>query len=305
MHDDERGRHVPGRRHRRRAGREARSRTATSTSPSSSRPSSATSWRRGSGVDITSNSYGSSDVDNDGYDAASQEADVIHNNRTARRATVLDRQRRAGLRHDRAAVAGRRHLRRRLDAVRRHRLGLDRPDQPGRRQRRDGVVEPRLRRHRRPGVDVVADGAYSAGDITLNTILDGRDAWETWGGTSRSTPVAAGATALVYQAWQQAARRRRSPPGFYRPPRTSSSRRRPGPRLRRRRSRAPARSTPATRSRLRSARAATRLAERVAGRRLPRHRVPGVHARDRTGRLDSADVHDRRARHVAGVGPAS
>jgi hypothetical protein len=32
------------------------------------------------GIDITSNSYGSSDVDNDGYDAASQEADVWHAN---------------------------------------------------------------------------------------------------------------------------------------------------------------------------------------------------------------------------------
>ena len=57
-----------------------------------------------SGVDITSNSYGSSDVDNDGYDAASQEADVIHNNRhvdadcsrraTARRASARPHRRR-------------------------------------------------------------------------------------------------------------------------------------------------------------------------------------------------------------------
>ena len=30
------------------------------------------------GVDVTSNSYGDSDVDNDGMDAASQEADIIH-----------------------------------------------------------------------------------------------------------------------------------------------------------------------------------------------------------------------------------
>ena len=53
------------------------------------------------------------------------------------------------------------------------------------------------------GVDVVADGAFSPGDLTLNTVLDGRVAWETWGGTSRSTPVAVAATALVYQAWRQ------------------------------------------------------------------------------------------------------
>ena len=54
-----------------------------------------------------------------------------------------------------------------------------------------------------PGIDVVADGAYSAGDKTLNTALDGRVAWETWGGTSRSTPVTVGATALVYQAYRK------------------------------------------------------------------------------------------------------
>ena len=65
-----------------------------------------------------------------------------------------------------------------------------------------------------PGVDLVADGAFSAGDITLNTILDGNDAWLTWGGTSRSTPVAAGATALVYQAWKQA-NGPTLPAGFY------------------------------------------------------------------------------------------
>jgi hypothetical protein len=53
-----------------------------------------------------------------------------------------------------------------------------------------------------PGVDVLADGAFSSGDTTLNTVLDGRNAWVTWGGTSRSAPVAASATALVYQAWR-------------------------------------------------------------------------------------------------------
>jgi hypothetical protein len=34
------------------------------------------------------------------------------------------------------------------------------------------------------GVNVVADGAFSPGDLTLNSALDGRVAWETWGGTS-------------------------------------------------------------------------------------------------------------------------
>ena len=60
------------------------------------------------------------------------------------------------------------------------------------------------------GVDVVADGAYAAGDYKLNTgplfnwgVLDGNLAWDTWGGTSRSAPVAAGILALIYQAYAE------------------------------------------------------------------------------------------------------
>ena len=56
------------------------------------------------------------------------------------------------------------------------------------------------------GVDIVADGAYSPGSTNLGQALEfgisGQDAWQTWGGTSRSTPVAVGATALVYQAYR-------------------------------------------------------------------------------------------------------
>ncbi|HKF13911.1 MAG TPA: S8 family serine peptidase [Gaiellaceae bacterium] len=54
------------------------------------------------------------------------------------------------------------------------------------------------------GTDIVADGAFSPGDVTLNTVLNGNEAWTTWGGTSRSTPVAGGAAALVYQAYRAA-----------------------------------------------------------------------------------------------------
>ena len=50
---------------------------------------------------------------------------------------------------------------------------------------------------------VTADGAFAAGDLTSNGVGDGWTAWETWGGTSRSTPVAAGNLALVYDAWYQ------------------------------------------------------------------------------------------------------
>jgi len=50
---------------------------------------------------------------------------------------------------------------------------------------------------------VTADGAFAAGAITLNGWGDGWTAWETWGGTSRSCPVAAGNLALIYDAWKQ------------------------------------------------------------------------------------------------------
>lgn len=50
---------------------------------------------------------------------------------------------------------------------------------------------------------VTADGAFAAGAITSNGWGDGWSAWEAWGGTSRSTPVAAGNLALIYDAWKQ------------------------------------------------------------------------------------------------------
>ncbi|MCD6289592.1 MAG: S8 family serine peptidase, partial [Anaerolineae bacterium] len=53
------------------------------------------------------------------------------------------------------------------------------------------------------GVSVVADGAWGAGDLPLNEVGNGWTAWETWGGTSRSGPVAAGNLALVYDAYRQ------------------------------------------------------------------------------------------------------
>ncbi len=59
------------------------------------------------------------------------------------------------------------------------------------------------------GVDVVAGGAYAAGAEELNyyakayfDTLDGNISWSTWGGTSRSSPVAAGVLALIYQAYK-------------------------------------------------------------------------------------------------------
>lgn len=54
------------------------------------------------------------------------------------------------------------------------------------------------------GVHVVADGAFASGDLALNEWGNGWTAYTTWGGTSRSSPVAAGNLALVYDAYRQA-----------------------------------------------------------------------------------------------------
>lgn len=155
------------------------------------------------GVNITSNSYGNSAVDNDGYDAASQEADVIH--------AALSGARSAFVSSTGNGAPG---------------FGTTTPPSPsiaisvGASTQFGGTGWDSIRNisqvvdddvmvwsNRGPaatgatGVDVVADGAFSAGDLTLNTVLSGNFAWETWGGTSRSSPVAAAATALVYDAW--------------------------------------------------------------------------------------------------------
>ena len=59
------------------------------------------------------------------------------------------------------------------------------------------------------GVDILAAGAYAAGAEELNyygksyfNVLDGNLSWSTWGGTSRSSPTAAGVLALIYQAYK-------------------------------------------------------------------------------------------------------
>ncbi|HEC34120.1 MAG TPA: DUF11 domain-containing protein [Chloroflexi bacterium] len=61
------------------------------------------------------------------------------------------------------------------------------------------------------GVDVVAGGAFAAGDEALNYysistwgVLDGNLSWDSWGGTSRSGPVAMGILATIYQAYKEA-----------------------------------------------------------------------------------------------------
>ena len=165
------------------------------------------------GVDVTSNSYGSSSVDNDGWDAASQEADVIHNgtrttplfstgNGAPGFGTVAPPSPSAGISVGASTQFGGTGW----DSISAMSQIVD-DDVMVWSNRGFGATGS-------PGVDVVADGAFSAGDLTLNAVLDGRVAWETWGGTSRSAPVAAGATALVYQAWRDA--NGAIPAGFYR-----------------------------------------------------------------------------------------
>lgn len=51
------------------------------------------------------------------------------------------------------------------------------------------------------GVDIVATGAWGAGDLSLNEVLNGAIATSNFGGTSMAAPVAAGNLALIYQAW--------------------------------------------------------------------------------------------------------
>ncbi|MFQ5460544.1 MAG: S8 family serine peptidase, partial [Anaerolineae bacterium] len=53
------------------------------------------------------------------------------------------------------------------------------------------------------GPHVAASGAYATGAVGVNARLDGRMTTVTWGGTSRSTPVAAGNLSLVYQAFKE------------------------------------------------------------------------------------------------------
>ncbi len=55
----------------------------------------------------------------------------------------------------------------------------------------------------RNGPSVAANGAYGGGASPINGSGNGTTANGTWGGTSRSSPVAAGAMALVYESFQE------------------------------------------------------------------------------------------------------
>jgi uncharacterized repeat protein (TIGR01451 family) len=51
---------------------------------------------------------------------------------------------------------------------------------------------------------VSANGSWGTGALGLNEIGDGWTAWDTWGGTSRSSPLAMGAGAVIMDAYYQA-----------------------------------------------------------------------------------------------------
>lgn len=52
--------------------------------------------------------------------------------------------------------------------------------------------------------DILSVGAYGSGDVTLNQVNNGNDAWGIWGGTSMATPVAAGVMSLLYESYNEA-----------------------------------------------------------------------------------------------------
>ncbi len=157
------------------------------------------------GINVTTNSYGNSAADNDGYDAASEEASIIHTIFGGRTTAVYSTGNGApgfgtvtppspftGMKVGASTQFGG--------------TGWDSIARASQITDNDVMVWS----NRGPGatgstgVDVVADGAFSAGDLTLNSSLNGRNAWETWGGTSRSAPVAGAAALLVYDAYKQA-----------------------------------------------------------------------------------------------------
>jgi hypothetical protein len=54
------------------------------------------------------------------------------------------------------------------------------------------------------GVNLLGNGSVGSGAVPLNEAFSGASSWETWAGTSRSTPVVAGNAALMYQAYLEA-----------------------------------------------------------------------------------------------------
>ena len=256
-----------------------------------------------SAIDITSNSYGNSAADNDGFDAAQPGSRSLeHDLRGPDADDRIDRQWRSGLRHDERSFAGDRHERRRLHPVRRHRLGFDQEPQPDPRQRRHRLVRPRPRRDRRErgrrrrrrrlfgrrrDAQRRPQRQHRLDDVGRHEPLDARR-----GGRRRA------------RLPSLAAGERGHHPARLRPPRAGhhqvlgqGSRLRlldPGSRVGRR----PWRRPPRHRGRR-----SRGHAERVAARRLPRRRVRRLPERPRRGRERQPDVRPRRQRDLPALRP--
>jgi hypothetical protein len=201
------------------------------------------------GIDVISNSYGDDAQDNDGYDAASQEAALwsqaygvrtmsVHSsgNGAPGYGTVNSPRPFTGITVGASTQFG----------------GTGWDSIKNASQIPDNDVIPWSDRGPAStgasGIDVLGDGAFSAGDLTLNTVLDGPVAWATWGGRA----AAWSSRPPVRSSTRPRRRSVRSPTGSRSRPGRSSSRRRPTwatthtPRAR-------ARSRPARPSRPRSA----------------------------------------------------
>jgi hypothetical protein len=152
-------------------------------------------------VDVHTDSYGDSDVDNDGFDSRSMEAIAAHEGSrttmfgsTGNGAPGFGTVNSPSPYNSVSVGASTQFGGTGWDSIKYARQIVDNDAMvwsdrgPG----ANGAV----------GVDILADGAFSAGDITLNSVRDGNIAWTTWGGTSRSTPVGGAAAALVYQAYR-------------------------------------------------------------------------------------------------------
>lgn len=155
-------------------------------------------------VQIVSNSWGFSDVDNDGWDGNSRLIDLINRTMAPNTAIMFSTGNGAagygtitGPPPVSAIDVGASTL---SDEV-----GIFEPIASAKQ-----IVggDPMSWSNRGPGAnntsgpDVVATGAFGAGSIALNEILDGSIATGEFGGTSMATPVAAGNLALMYQAWK-------------------------------------------------------------------------------------------------------
>ena len=250
------------------------------------------------GIDVTSNSYGNSDVDNDGYDAASQEADIIHDgsattplfstgNGAPGFGTATSPQPSAGV----AVGASTQFGATGWDSIAKIRQVVDN-DVISFSNRGPGATGS-------TGPDVVADGAYSSGDATLNTVIDGRRR-----GRRGAARAARRRSPRRRPRWStrptSEAHGGSVPGGFYDTARNilKSSAKDLGYDS----FTQGAGSVDAGRA-VRGGRGQGRdgHARRVARGRLPRHRGPRVHERDRPRRERHAAVHGQPARHLVGV----